>query len=213
MTEYDYTKSPCAIDRLTQEVQQSSIATALDHMNLYGDALSVFFKADLSDGDKTTLDGLVTAHGGTPLPINQTQSVAVQQSPAFAAKTVIVNGVSKSLYKRFTGSSFALTQGSNTFTWTQASFPWVKFLGIEVIGAELGDTCSLYVLDTASGTYSGHANYPLNQFAYNANVAPSFYINESSYDADMYQNLQIQFVYNSISAKTIYINFDMNEVK
>jgi len=129
---------------------------------------------------------------------------------AFASKT-LVNG--KSLFKRFTGTSFTLTAGTNTCTWTQASFPWVKFLGIEVIGAELGDTCDLFVLDTATGTYSGYANHTLNQFAYNTNVAPGYYKHISEYDSDMYQDLQIKIVYNSVSAKTLYINFDMNEVK
>jgi hypothetical protein len=128
----------------------------------------------------------------------------------FASKT-LPNG--KSLFKRFTGTSFSLVPGGNTFTWTQSSFPLVKFLGIEVINGEIGDTCSLFVLDTTTGTYSGYPNAPLNQFAFNANVAPSFYKHTSEYDSDMYQNLQIKFVYNSVSSKTIYINFDMNEVK
>lgn len=213
MTQYDYTKSPVAIDSLSQQIQQSSILTALDHINLLGNALSVFFKADLSVNDLATLDTLVANHNGVPLSSNQTQIVAVSSAPAFAAKTVVVNGVTKSLFKRFTGISQALTAGANTFTWTQANFPWVKFLGLEVINGEVGDTCDLYVLDTATGTYSGHANYPLNQFAFTANVAPNFYRHVSEYDSDMYQNLQIKFVYNSVSAKTIYLNFDMNEVK
>ena len=154
-----------------------------------------------SGSDQSDFETNFKAIGNANLPV---------QSNAFTAKT-LSNG--KSLYKRFTGISQTLTSGSNTFAWTQASFPWVKFVGIEVIGAELGDTCSLYVLDTSTGTYSGHANYPLNQFGFTANIAPGFYNNTSSYDADLYQNLQIKFVYTSVSAKTIYINFDMNEVK
>ena len=137
------------------------------------------------------------------------KSMPLQFQP-FSSKT-LANG--KSLYKRFAGISQVLTAGSNTFTWQQSSYPWAKFLGIEVIGAELGDTCDLYVLDTPSGTYSGVPNYPLNQFAFSANVAPSYYRHISEYDADIRQNLQIKFVYNSVSAKTLYINFDMNEVK
>jgi hypothetical protein len=147
---------------------------------------------------------------------SQPTQIVVQSQPphsAFASKTIVINGVTKSLFKRFTGTSFPLSAGTNTCTWTQSAFPWVKFLGIEVIGAELGDTCDLYVLDTSTGTYSGHANYPLNQFAYGANLAPGYYRHVSEYDSDMYQNLQIKFIYNSVSAKMIYINFDMNEVK
>lgn len=76
--EYDYTKGPIAIDRLTQEIQQSSIVTALDYITVLGtDQLSIFFKASLSDPDKTTLDGIVAAHSGVPLPQNQSQPVNV----------------------------------------------------------------------------------------------------------------------------------------
>ena len=154
-----------------------------------------------SGSDQADFETNYKSNGNKPLPI---------QSNPFAAK-VLPDG--KSLYKRFTGISQTLILGSNTFTWTQASFPWTKFVGVEIIGGELGDTCSLYVLDTSTGTYSGTANATLNQFAYTANIAPGFYNHTSSYDADLYQNLQIKFVYTSISNKTIYINFDMNEVK
>lgn len=78
MTEYDYTKSPCAIDRLTQEIQQSNIVTSLAHCNLFGDALTIFFNADLSGPDKTTLDAIVAAHSGVPLPSNTPQPVSIQ---------------------------------------------------------------------------------------------------------------------------------------
>lgn len=214
MTEYDYIKSPCSVDRLTQEIQQSSIIIALDHINLLGSTLSIFFKSDLPASDKSTLDTLVSNHNGIPLPNNQSQLVNINSPlPPISAKTIVVNGITKNIFKRFTGISQPLNQGSNTFMWTQANFPWVKFLGVEVIGAELGDTCDLYVLDTTTGTYSGVPNYQLNQFGFTVNVGPSFYKRESSFDADMYQGLQIKFVYNSVSAKTVYINFDMNEVK
>jgi hypothetical protein len=147
---------------------------------------------------------------------NQPAQVSVQTQPphsAFAAKTVTANGTTKSLFKRFTGTSFDLSVGSNNCIWTQSNYPWVKFVGIEVIGAEAGDFCDLYVLDTATGTFSGHASLTLNQFGYNAYLAPGYYKHISEYDSDMYQGLQIKIVYRSISAKTIYINFDMNEVK
>jgi len=78
MTEYDYTKTPCAIDRLTQEIQTSSIIIALDHINLLDSALSIFFKDTLSDNDKSTLDTIVTNHNGQPLPENQITQVQTQ---------------------------------------------------------------------------------------------------------------------------------------
>lgn len=210
-TTYSYTKA-VDIPRLSQEIASSGIVTVLDHMNLTGTALDVAFKDVLSDPDKTTLDAVVAAHVNTPLALNA-PVIGINSTPAFAAKTVTINGVTKNLYKRFTGISQVLAIGPNTFTWSQSTFPWVKFKGLEVIGGEIGDTCDLYVLDTPTGTYSGVPNYPLNRFAYAANIAPEFYKHESEYDADMYQNLQIKIIYTSVTAKTIYINFDMNEVK
>jgi len=140
---------------------------------------------------------------------NGNKPVAIQILP-FSAKS-LPNG--KNLFKRFMGIKQDLEAGTNTFTWTQSNFSWTKFLALEVIGAEIGDTCDLYILDTPTGTFSGYPNTPLNQFAFSANVAPNYYRHASEYDADLYQNLQIKFIYHSVSSKTIGINFDMNEVK
>jgi hypothetical protein len=128
----------------------------------------------------------------------------------FSSK-ILPNG--KSLFKRFTGTSFSLTSGANVLLWTQSAYALVKFLGIEVINGEVGDTCNVFILDTATGTYSGVPNYTLNQFAFNANIASEFYKHVSEYDSDMFQGLQIKIEYTSVSNKTIYINFNMNEVK
>src|ERR1035437_2693292 len=88
MTEYDYSKTPCSIDRLTQEIQRSIIVTALDHINLFGDSLSIFFKTDISDNDKSTLDAIVIAHTGTPLPENVIQTVNIGTSPSLNIMTM-----------------------------------------------------------------------------------------------------------------------------
>ena len=132
-----------------------------------------------------------------------------QTTQAFAAKT-LPSG--QSLYKRFTGISQTLQAGQNTFTWTN-NYNAAKFLALEIINAEVGDMCSLYILDSATGTYSKVPNYPLNQFAFNANIPSNFYRYDSEYDAEIYLGMQVKFVYNSVSAKTIYVNLDINEVK
>lgn len=67
ITEYDYTKTPCAVDRLLQEIQLSAIVTAVDHINLLDDQLAIFFVSALSGGDVTILNGLVSAHSGVGL--------------------------------------------------------------------------------------------------------------------------------------------------
>lgn len=77
--EYDFTKTPCDLGRLTQEIQLSSISSAtLSYMNLSGSALQIFFTAALSANDQTTLGNVVTAHSGLPLSTVFQQLVATQ---------------------------------------------------------------------------------------------------------------------------------------
>jgi len=64
----DFPNAEVDLNRLTQEIQASAIVTALDHLGTEGDDCLVIFKADLSPGDETVLDGLVAAHSGEPLP-------------------------------------------------------------------------------------------------------------------------------------------------
>lgn len=45
------------------------------------------------------------------------------------------------------------------------------------------------------------------------NPAKDYYNHSSEYDADLYQGMQVRVAYVSISAKTIGINFILNEVK
>jgi hypothetical protein len=136
------------------------------------------------------------------------QSLSVSSTPAFASKSF----GAKALFKRVVGKQFALTTGDNILLYTE-TFPWVKFMALEIINGEVGDTCSLYVLDTENGTYSTVPNYPLNQFGYAANIAAGFYQHKSEFDADVYAGLQLKIVYTSVSAKTVGINYVMNEVK
>lgn len=205
-TTYNFTKST-DIPRLSKEIQDSSIVTIVDHMTLTGTSLAILFKDVLSQADETTLNGLITAHSGLPLP-NPTPIISVASIPAFAAKTF----GTKSLFKRVVGVRSSLAVGDNTILYTE-TFPWVKFMAIEVMGGETGDYVSLYILDTTTGTFTGVPNYQLNQFGFTANISKDFYSQKSEFDADIYAGLQIKIVYNSVSAKTVGINFIMNEVK
>jgi hypothetical protein len=146
----------------------------------------------------------------TPPPAPQ--EVNVLSSPSFAAKTMVIGGVTKKLFKRVTGIKQSLSVGLNTFTYT-IPFPWVKITGLEIINSENLDSASFYVLDTATGTYSTISNYTLNRFAYDAYLCKDYYEHKSEFDADLYQNMQIKIDYTSISAKDIGINFILNEVK
>jgi hypothetical protein len=72
----DILSAKCDTDRLDEEIRNSAIVTALDGVQLVGDAVTIDFKADLSAGDETILHGdttgpaggLVGTHSGEPLP-------------------------------------------------------------------------------------------------------------------------------------------------
>lgn len=82
MNKYSYEKEVYSIDRLTYEIQQSTIITALDHIDALGNNIDIYFKTELSEGDETTLDGLVDIHGGTPMPNNYIAPVEITNIPS-----------------------------------------------------------------------------------------------------------------------------------
>lgn len=212
MTTYSFTKSPVDLTSLQVSINSSTIVIVLDHCNLLGSALDTVFRADLSAADQTTLANIITAHTGVSTPtavIIQPVSVSSAPAPApFAAKTI----GTKKLFKRVNGIQSAVIIGSTDIIFTVA-YAWCKITGLELIGSETLDRVSLYILDSSTGTYSTIANGMLNQFGFNVNVAKDYYNHTSEYDADLYQNMQIKVSYTSISAKTIGINFILNEVK
>lgn len=55
------------INALTAEIRSSAIVTALNHIEVFGDVLDIFFNATLSEGDITLLTSLVSSHTGVPL--------------------------------------------------------------------------------------------------------------------------------------------------
>jgi hypothetical protein len=63
----DFPNHAVSSDRLTIEIQQSAIVTALDYINTAGDDCDVWFKDALSSGDEALLDGIVAGHSGVPL--------------------------------------------------------------------------------------------------------------------------------------------------
>lgn len=136
------------------------------------------------------------------------EQVAVNTQPAFAGKTV----GSQRIFKRVHGVSQSLSVGSNTVEFV---IPYVacKITGVELIGGALGDTVNFKVYDTPTGTISGYPNVQLNQFGFNVNLRPEYHAENSSYDADLIQDLKLSVEYTSVDAKTIYINFILHEVK
>jgi hypothetical protein len=143
---------------------------------------------------------------------NANSIVPISYDLPFSAKKLAIGGAIKNLFARNTGKQFSVTTGSNDLLYT-ATFPWVKMIGLECIGAEIGDYAELRVYDTPAGTYSGVANALLNQFGYTLNMAKDYYTRSSPFDADVYQGMILKITYTSVSNKTIGINYLMNEVK
>jgi hypothetical protein len=109
LVEYDYTKTPCAIDRLQQEIQTSNIATALDHVSLLDTALSIFFVSILSDADKATLDTLVTNHSGIGLATDFIKVVSTSSTNTNSSSYAVVNSMASPYL--IAGTYFAFFRG------------------------------------------------------------------------------------------------------
>lgn len=137
-----------------------------------------------------------------------THSVSIREIPPFAAKTK--DG--EKLFSRSHGVKYTVAVGSNTPNFV---VPYVSclFNEIEIIGGEKGDYVDLFILDTATGTVTTIPNYPLNEFGFEVFVAEGFYKRGSNYDAALFLGLQINMVYYSISAKDIYVNYILHELK
>lgn len=60
----DTANGAVATDRLALEAEVSAITIELAGITVKGDALTVFFVADLTSGEETILDGIVAAHKG-----------------------------------------------------------------------------------------------------------------------------------------------------
>lgn len=63
----DFPNQKVATDRLTQEINNSSIIIGLSYITSDPLTVLLFFKSDLSIDEKTTLDGIVAVHSGEPL--------------------------------------------------------------------------------------------------------------------------------------------------
>ena len=80
MAMYQFNKSPCATDRLDQEIRGSAITVALDYINSVSGIIYIYFKAALSESEQALLSSIVTAHTGVPLPDAQEVVIAADNS-------------------------------------------------------------------------------------------------------------------------------------
>lgn len=64
----DFPNQKVNSSRLSKEIDQSNIVTDLERIDTDADDCDIWFDDALSAPDKTTLDGLVAAHSGDPMP-------------------------------------------------------------------------------------------------------------------------------------------------
>lgn len=142
----------------------------------------------------------------------KTETKTSSQLP-FATKQ-LENG--KKLFQRVEGSEFELTVANNDNVLEfQVPYNNVKFNELEVINGELGDKVQLNILDDDHGTISTIAKFNLNTFGgktSKVNVKPEYYQRKSNYDADLFNGMYIQIKYETVSDKTVYINYILHEI-
>jgi hypothetical protein len=197
-------------DRLMSELlfTVSGITTAMTSVASDATTIYVTYMDALSTEEKGDLDDIISSHTGEPV-VQKPSEVIIDSSPPFAAKT-LSNG--KKLFSRVKGTEYALVAGFNALDFS-IPYPQVKFNELEIIGCELGDKATLRIKDDASGTYSAVPNYTLNTFGDEVYMTKDYYHRASSYDADLYINMRIYVEFESVSAKTIYINYILHELK
>jgi len=137
----DFPSSAADSSRLRSEIVTSAIVTAFDYINVSGDDCDVWFKAALSEGDKTILDGLVAAHEGEPLPAE--------------AMPVSLSGVSVTTDGRInirnTTANYTQNYSLRVFSW-QTSNP-SSVHNCDALGEAYGDvTITMYDVNNAVTT-------------------------------------------------------------
>lgn len=196
MTEYQFTKTPCAVDRLEKEIKDSTIAVALDHITLFGSALSVFFKAGLSSAEQTTLSTLVTNHGGTPLPDTPAPK------DADGAPLVRTRAFANPDNMKFRGTGKSATCTKTTTTNVDYKLTEDRYLnGVQMIVKNhvIGDKVQLKVIDIDNILGYG-ANVVLDQFG------KDWFLAEDKQDQGIIQLDYAALVLNNLYIRMEYVS-------
>lgn len=127
----------------------------------------------------------------------------------FSSK-ILLNG--KKLFVRNYGQQSNMSPGVNIVDFV-VPYSHCKINEIEILNAESGDVANLKILDSETGTYTTVPYYQLNQFAFNLNISKDCYRKKSEYDSDLYGGMIIRIEYNSVSAKAVYFNYMLHEIK
>jgi len=132
-------------------------------------------------------------------------------SVPFASKE-LPNG--KKLFRRAHGYTIQLVANGDATLTVTVPYAACKINKAEVIGCPEGVKVDLKILDSTTGTYTGVSNYQLNQFGFDINISKDFFEDHSPYDADLFVNMQVVFVFKNStdSTKTIGVNIPFHEV-
>jgi hypothetical protein len=141
-------------DKLVDEIQSSSIITALDYIQRSSDVVDIVFKAALSTGDKTTLDGdTTTPAGGLIATHDNTKTELI--SSVFVKEEITPDGNAPTGGNfRATTRKIYTTPNSTSTTDTTYPYPIVAFALHFIPKPENeGDVINMYVSpDTIIGT-------------------------------------------------------------
>lgn len=102
-----------ASDSLEKSIRESAILHALASVVSLGDVLDISFRDAISAGDKTTLDGLVSAHTGVAL-----EQVIIQRN-----QTIIGTDVIKT---RNVGKNLLFTKNTTTYEYISIDFKYLR---------------------------------------------------------------------------------------
>jgi hypothetical protein len=104
----DFPNGAVALTPLTREIHDSSITIMLDYVNVSADDCDLWFKADLSSGEQSTLEGIVASHAGVDDP-DAEGTLAKREEDDFL--WVAVNNFPRGTRQQLTGYGDDITNG------------------------------------------------------------------------------------------------------
>jgi len=143
-TKYTYNKS-CDAQRLTLEIQESTIIIALDYITGSADLVDIWFKAELAAGEVTTLTALVGAHVNTPLPDNQISMVEVSKLPPAQP---FADPLYRTKHQVKTGITTIANNSSSTIDFVLSEELYASGGTVVIKNAKYGDWLSAEIRDT-----------------------------------------------------------------
>lgn len=189
VTKYTYEKE-AVLGRLELEIRASAAIThALDYMTSLGTTVDIYFKEELSAGEITALDAIVTSHVPTPLDI-EPQEVTISGTTSMAGNLIIEQGIfagpvgSRGLsictpdfgdrttwyQKSVQVTNEVLTDTGNGLTFSSANPHWININSLRL-------TCTHKQLPKRDGTYGKHSDWATTVKVDSVSVTEGFAIN------------------------------------